>query len=155
MTGTSVTSNTKESPCSKVHPQTNPKRSGSKERQQTASVQPRSQPATPRQNGKPRAPSSSSDGASIPQHLEALARANAIRFRRADLKRGLKDGSVTILEVIQDPATANAYLIEVLQWQVRWGVTRTNKVLNALLAYDPKCGNLTSRQIGILTRLLG
>jgi hypothetical protein len=62
---------------------------------------------------------------SLDQRMEALARANEIRIRRAQLKRDLKAGIVSIIALLADPP----------EWVM------TAKVFDLLLAV-PKCGRV-------------
>jgi hypothetical protein len=62
---------------------------------------------------------------SLDQRMDALQRANEIRIKRAQLKRDLKSGSVSIERVLTDPP----------EWLL------TAKVFDVLLAV-PKCGRV-------------
>jgi hypothetical protein len=83
------------------------------------------------------------------QHLVALQRANRVRLARADLKRRIADGSVSVAEVILDcPWEAESMSIaDVLMSQRRWGSTRCRKFLAPFHISETKpLGALTQRQ---------
>jgi hypothetical protein len=95
--------------------------------------------------------------ASIPQCMEALARANEVRYARAELKRNIEAGR-------EDPAT----VLESCPWQVesmtvgellrsqrRWGRTRAHKFLVPFAVPENRTiGRLTERQRRILAHAL-
>src|SRR4051794_29196828 len=86
---------------------------------------------------------------SAPQHLEALARANAVRLARAELKRNLADGAVSAADVfIECPwEAASMSVADVLLSQRRWGSHRCRKFLFGLRISETKpVGALTERQ---------
>lgn len=94
---------------------------------------------------------------SIPQHIEALARANRVRLTRAALKRSVAAGNVTAADVVRTcPWEAETMkLIELLTSQRRWGRTRARKLLNDLRLREHKpLGDLTDRQRGELALAL-
>lgn len=94
---------------------------------------------------------------SSPQHLRALARANAVRLARADLKRRIADGELTPAAVFLDsPDEAkNMSVSDVLMSQRRWGTTRCRKFLSPLRIPENKpVGSLTVRQRQALSDLL-
>src|SRR3954468_19094375 len=63
---------------------------------------------------------------SAPQHLEALAHANAVRLARAELKRNLAGGAVSAADVFIDCPweAASMSVADVLMSQRRWGSHR-------------------------------
>lgn len=75
--------------------------------------------------------------AELPQHLQALARANQVRRERADLKRQVLAGRATAYSVILTAPDILAgsgnrkgvSVAEVLTWQRRWGQSRAEKFL--------------------------
>lgn len=84
-----------------------------------------------------------------PQHLQALARANAIRQARATLKRQVAAGGLSVAEVVLgDPLEARTMpLAELLISQRRWGLTRCRRFLQAIPMSETKTvGTLTDRQ---------
>lgn len=92
-----------------------------------------------------------------PQHLEALESANRVRLFRAELKRDVAAGRITVAAVIiATPADAeNLTLFELLQARRRWGRKRALKFLNAHAIGETKTlGSLTDRQRMALARAL-
>src|SRR3954452_24442264 len=86
---------------------------------------------------------------SAPQHLEALARANAVRLARAELKRNLAEGAVQAADVFVDCPweAASMNVADVLLSQRRWGSHRCRKFLFGLRISETKTvGALTERQ---------
>jgi hypothetical protein len=92
-----------------------------------------------------------------PQRLRALGRANEIRLARAELKRQIADGEVSVADVLLDvPAHAESWAIrDLLMSQRRWGSTRCRKFLsrNHILETKP-VGALTERQRRLLAHQL-
>lgn len=66
-----------------------------------------------------------------PQHLKALAWANSVRIRRADLKCQIKRGDITVSEILRDPPqeAETMSIEELLKAQERWGGRRAYKFL--------------------------
>lgn len=90
----------------------------------------------------------------IPQHMQALARANRVRLARAELKRAIARGEIDVLEVIREPRweTESMTLAELLTSQRRWGRTRARKFLMGLaLSENKRLGTLTNRQRAMLS----
>ena len=92
-----------------------------------------------------------------PQRQAALQRANEVRLARAELKRRIAEGSVSVAEIILSPPR------EVCRWTVgdllmsqrRWGSTRCRKFLASNQINEMKeIGTLTLRQRGILAEQL-
>jgi hypothetical protein len=84
-----------------------------------------------------------------PQHLRALAQANAVRLKRAELKRRIADGETNPGEVfLSSPwEAASMSVSDVLKSQRRWGSTRCRKFLSPLRISENKpVGSLTQRQ---------
>ncbi len=84
-----------------------------------------------------------------PQRLQALERANAVRLKRAELKRRIADGRVSAAEVILDlPWEATSWPVgELLTSQRRWGSIRAHKLLAGLHISETRpVGELTERQ---------
>ena len=93
----------------------------------------------------------------VPQNLRALAQANQVRVARAELKRRVGTGSVTVGEVIGDlPWQAETMsLSELLMSQRRWGRERCRRLLLSLeLPENKRLGTLTRRQRGALVDAL-
>jgi hypothetical protein len=84
-----------------------------------------------------------------PQRLRALERANQVRLARAELKRRIAEGDVSVAEVLQDPppAALSWEVGELLLSQRRWGSTRCRKFLMRNRITETKqVGALTERQ---------
>jgi hypothetical protein len=92
-----------------------------------------------------------------PQRMQALERANAVRLRRAELKRRIADGRVSAADVILDlPWEATSWPVgELLTSQRRWGSIRAHKLLAGLHISETRpVGELTERQRRVVaTRL--
>jgi hypothetical protein len=93
----------------------------------------------------------------VPQHMQALARANRVRLARAELKRSVARGDLDAAEVIREcPWQAESMsLAELLTSQRRWGRTRARKLLqNLSLSENKRIGTLTPRQRTLLSTTL-
>lgn len=85
----------------------------------------------------------------VPQHLEALARANRVRLARAALKRSVAADQISAAEVVRECSweVESMTLAELLTSQRRWGRTRARKFLASLaLSENKRLGTLTQRQ---------
>jgi len=92
-----------------------------------------------------------------PQHMRALARANEVRLARAELKRRIGSGQVSVAEVVLDsPWEAESMTIaDLLMSQRRWGTTRCRKLLQAIpMSENKPVGSMTERQRRALAALL-
>lgn len=92
-----------------------------------------------------------------PQHLQALQRANAVRLARAELKRRVAVGEVSVGEVIlSSPWEAESMTVsDLLTSQRRWGSTRSRKFLQCISIPENKTiGSMTQRQRRALAQLL-
>ena len=93
----------------------------------------------------------------VPQHLQALERANRVRLARAALKRSIASGEVSITKVITECPwqTETMTLSELLRSQSRWGRTRTRKLLASVgLRENKRLETLTERQRMLLVSQL-
>jgi hypothetical protein len=93
----------------------------------------------------------------VPQHMQALARANRVRLARAELKRTIARGDVDVAVVVEESPweTESMTLAELLTSQRRWGRTRARKFLQALaLNENKRLGTLTARQRSLLAGAL-
>ncbi len=84
-----------------------------------------------------------------PQHLEALDRANEIRFARAQVKAEIRSGEMTVPQALnsQQEMLATMKVADLLKAQERWGEKRTNRLLRFLnISQNKLCGSLTDRQ---------
>jgi hypothetical protein len=84
-----------------------------------------------------------------PQHLRALQRANHVRLARAELKRRIADGELSVADaILTSPWEADGMAIaDLLMSQRRWGGTRCRKFLAMFQVSETKTvGSLTQRQ---------
>jgi hypothetical protein len=90
--------------------------------------------------------------------MRALAQANRVRLARAELKRLVADGELTVAEVVLDsPWEAGSMAIaDLLMSQHRWGRTRCRRFLASIPMSETKTvGSMTDRQRRALAALLG
>lgn len=95
--------------------------------------------------------------APAPQHMRALARANEVRLARAELKRRIGHGEVTVAEIVlTSPWEAESMTIsDLLMSQRRWGCTRCRKLLQGIpMSENKTVGSMTERQRRALAALL-
>ena len=95
--------------------------------------------------------------APAPQHLRALQRANEVRLARAELKRRIGRGEISVADVVIDsPWEADSMTIaDLLMSQRRWGATRCRKLLQYVPMSETKTvGSMTERQRRALADLL-
>ncbi len=93
----------------------------------------------------------------VPQHMQALARANETRLARAILKRRVAAGEVGVGEVILTcPWEATSMTIaELLTSQRRWGTSRCSKFLAGIGMPETKTvGSMTERQRALLAAMV-
>ncbi|HEY2142072.1 MAG TPA: hypothetical protein VGG98_08430 [Solirubrobacteraceae bacterium] len=91
------------------------------------------------------------------QHMRALERANKVRLARAELKRSVATGELTVAEVILEcPWEAHSMAVaDLLMSQRRWGQTRCRKFLAQLPMSEKKTvGSMTERQRHTLAAML-
>jgi hypothetical protein len=89
--------------------------------------------------------------------MRALQRANEVRLARAELKRRVAKGELSVAEiVITCPWEAQSMTIaDLLMSQRRWGVTRCRKLLQYVPMSETKeIGSMTLRQRHALSELL-
>jgi hypothetical protein len=92
-----------------------------------------------------------------PQHLRALARANAVRLARAELKRRVADGEISAAEVILTSPweAASMTVSDLLTSQRRWGHTRCRRFLRCVpMSENKTIGSMTERQRRALAAML-
>ena len=90
------------------------------------------------------------------QALAALDRANEIRLARAQLKRQLKDGSLTLSEALDEPSMQSMTLFKLLRCIPRWGHKRSiNFCARIPISPYRKISELTERQRAALVEGLG
>jgi hypothetical protein len=95
--------------------------------------------------------------APAPQHMRALARANQVRLARADLKRRIAQGDLSVSDVVLScPWESESMTIaDLLMSQRRWGTTRCRKLLQAVpMSENKTVGSMTERQRRALAALL-
>jgi hypothetical protein len=91
------------------------------------------------------------------QRMQALRRANEVRFARAALKRMIATGTVSAADAILDaPAEIERMaVIELLMSQRSWGHTRCRGLLAAVPLPETKTiGSMTARQRELLVAML-
>jgi hypothetical protein len=87
--------------------------------------------------------------APAPQHMQALAQANKVRLARAELKRQVGDGELSVADVVlRCPWEAESMGIsDLLMSQHRWGRTRCRRFLGSIAMNETKTiGSMTDRQ---------
>jgi len=92
-----------------------------------------------------------------PQHLRALQRANQIRLARAEIKRRIAVGELSVVDVLLSAAEEieTMEIAELLTSQRRWGHTRARRFLAAIPLTESKTiGSMTERQLGTLASML-
>jgi hypothetical protein len=95
--------------------------------------------------------------ARAPQHMQALAQANRVRLARAELKRQVAEGEVSVAEiVVERPWEAESMSIaDLLMSQHRWGRTRCRRFLASIPMVETKTiGSMTDRQRNELAKRL-
>jgi S13-like protein len=94
---------------------------------------------------------------SLDQRMDALGKANAIRTRRAQLKRDLKGGRASIHSLLLEPPewVETAKVFDMLLAVPKYGRVKANKVLNQCRISPSKTiGGLSERQRTELVQLL-
>ena len=87
--------------------------------------------------------------APAPQHMQALQRANEVRLARAELKRQVTDGELSVADIVLGcPWEAESMAIaDLLMSQHRWGRTRCRRFLSSIPMSETKTvGSMTERQ---------
>ena len=90
--------------------------------------------------------------------MRALAQANRVRLARAELKRQVADGELTVSDVVLNcPWEAESMAIsDLLMSQHRWGRTRCRRFLSSIPMSETKTiGSMTVRQRNALAAMLG
>src|ERR671916_1742009 len=94
---------------------------------------------------------------SLVQRMDALQRANQIRTRRAQLKRDLKAGRVSIQELLRNPPEylETAKVFDMLLAVPKYGRVKVNKILvTCRISPSKTIGGLPERQRNELVSLL-
>ncbi|MFY9487990.1 MAG: hypothetical protein WAP35_04745 [Solirubrobacterales bacterium] len=91
------------------------------------------------------------------QNMRALEQANRIRLARAELKRRIATGDVTVVDVLLEPSEEieGMELSELLTSQKRWGATRCSKFMDSVGLQETKTiRSLTERQRSAMATIL-
>lgn len=91
------------------------------------------------------------------QNMRALEHANRIRLARAELKRRIAKGDVSVAEILLAPAdeVAGMEIAELLTSQKRWGATRCTKFMESIGLHETKTvRSLTERQRSAMAEIL-
>ena len=94
---------------------------------------------------------------SLVQRMDALQRANQIRTRRAQLKRDLKAGRVSIQDLLKNPPEylETAKVFDMLLAVPKYGRVKVNKILvTCRISPSKTIGGLSERQRNELVSLL-
>ncbi len=94
---------------------------------------------------------------SLLQRMDALERANEIRTRRAQLKRDLKGGRISIHDLLLDPPefVETAKVFDMLLAVPKYGRVKANKVLvQCRISPSKTIGGLSQRQRTELVSML-
>jgi RNA-binding protein YlmH len=94
---------------------------------------------------------------SLTQRLDALGKANIVRSNRAQLKRDLKSGRLSIHALLADPPdyVQTAKVFDMLLSVPKYGRVKVNKVLTQCRISPSKTiGGLSERQRDELVKLL-
>jgi hypothetical protein len=94
---------------------------------------------------------------SLNQRMDALARANEIRVKRAELKRDLKSGRRSIHSLLLKPPeyVETAKVFDMLLAVPKYGRVKVNKILaHCRIAPSKTIGGLSERQRSELVSLL-
>jgi hypothetical protein len=105
----------------------------------------------------PQAPSSMAPERSLNQRMDALARANEIRVKRAQLKRDLRAGRRSIHSLLLDPPEylQTAKVFDMLLAVPKYGRVKVNKILaHCRIAPSKTVGGLSERQRSELVSML-
>ena len=89
----------------------------------------------------------------LPQHMQALNKANEIRLAQAALKREIRKGSKTVIGVITDPPdfVKGMSLGALLKSQPRFGHAKTRDLCYRLgISEMRRIGALTDRQKDVI-----
>ena len=86
---------------------------------------------------------------SLDQRMEALKRANDIRVRRAQLKKDLKSGEMSIEQILRDPPefVSTAKVFDMLLAVPKFGRVKAARMLNQCrISQSKTIGGLSGRQ---------
>lgn len=93
----------------------------------------------------------------MPQHLDALARANAVRVAAHQLRKRIAAGDLTVVEGLDHPDAQAMRVAHLLMSQSGWAERKTSRLLNAAhIRFDQRVRDLTPRQRrALVARLTG
>jgi hypothetical protein len=86
---------------------------------------------------------------SLDQRMEALKRANDIRVKRAQLKKDLKSGAVSIEQILSEPPeyVSTAKVFDMLMAVPKFGRVKAARLLNQCrISQSKTVGGLSDRQ---------
>src|SRR5436189_4586718 len=86
---------------------------------------------------------------SLDQRMEALRRANDIRVKRAQLKKDLKSGAVSIEQILREPRefVSTAKVFDMLMAVSKFGCVNAQRLLNQCrISLSKTVGGLSARQ---------
>jgi hypothetical protein len=92
-----------------------------------------------------------------PQQLRALGKANRVRLARAELKRRVAAGEVSVADVVLECPweAASMEIGDLVRSQRRWGTARCRRLLVSVgLPEHKQVGTLTDRQRKVLAAVL-
>ncbi len=94
---------------------------------------------------------------SLDQRMDALRRANQIRSLRAQVKKDLKSGAVSVCSVIEAPPeyVFTAKVFDIIVAAPKFGKVKATRLLNQCrISQGKTLGGLSERQRGELVELL-
>jgi len=94
---------------------------------------------------------------SLDQRMDALRRANEIRSQRADLKKQLKSGELSVYALIDDPPdyVLTAKVFDMIVAAPKYGKVKATRLLNQCrISQGKTLGGLSDRQRQELVELL-
>lgn len=94
--------------------------------------------------------------ATLDQRMSALERANVIRIARAQIKREIRAGQLTVAEALRDERAEGLTIGALIGAQHCWGPTRTAQYLGRHhISPHRRVRSLTERQRGVIGGELG
>ena len=93
---------------------------------------------------------------SLDQRMEALKRANDIRVKRAQLKKDLKSGAISIEQILSEPPefVSTAKVFDMLMAVPKFGRVKAARLLNQCrISQSKTVGGLSDRQRHVLIAL--
>lgn len=91
----------------------------------------------------------------VPQHMQALARANEVRLYQASVKQKIEAGDLSVEEALRDPRMGSMSIAGLLRAQKRWGYGRVRAFLRRVaISENRRIDALTPRQAELIVRVL-